>query len=191
MTLPRKPAFKRKNSEKLSSEVFPEKFRKKKQNGKKLMKNADSLTRRSGIDSKLTPLAIKTVRKAIRKSKGMLTHAADMLGVSYTALKNKIDSYPEIAEIYIEQMERNLDDTELRLINAAKKKYPWAIKYFLDNKGGERGYGKGLPSISGKISGGLFSSEEVGRLSVSEIRDLVDLIERAKKPIIDVEAKEV
>lgn len=190
MTLPRKPAFSRKSG-KMPSEAFPEKFRRNKQNGKKIMKKAESLVSRSGMSCTLTPQAIKVIRSAIRKSKGLLTHASDKLGISYTSLKHKIDAYPEIAEVYIEQMERNLDNVERRLLGAAVRKFPWAIKYYLDNKGGERGYGKGLPSVAGKVSGGVFSSDEAGRLSVSEIRELVDLIERAKRPIINVEAKEV
>lgn len=192
MTLPRKPAFSRKGKE-ISSEAFPQKFKRHKMNGKKIMKKAENLVYREGMSCKLSPKAIKAVRSAIRKSKGLLTHASDMLGISYTSLKSKIDAHPEIAEVYIEQMERNLDNVEKRLLGAAVRKFPWAIKYYLDNKGGERGYGKGLPSVAGKVSGGVFSSDEVGRLSISEIRDLVDLIERAKKPpeLINVEAKEV
>lgn len=166
--------------------TVPKKFIRKKKNGKKILKN--NIVKR-GFDHKLSKKCISATRRAIRMERGLLTHAADRLGISLSAIQARMAKYPRIAQAYEEQMERNLDDIQKNLMDAADERYPWAIKFYLQTQGRKRGFAEHVEHGGEiKLSGSVISKEEAGRLSVEEIRNLVDIINRAKKPPV-LEAK--
>ena len=162
--------------------VLP-KFTRTKKNGKKILKN--NLVKR-GSDHKLSKKCISATRRAIRLERGLLTHAADRLGISLTTLQKRMSKYYRIAEAYTEQMERNLDDIQKNLMDAADERYPWAIKFYLQTQGRKRGFAEHVEHGGEiKLSGSVISKEEAARLSVEEIRNLVDIINRAKQPVLE------
>ena len=163
--------------------TVPRKFTATKQNGKKILKH--NIEKR-GSDNRLSKKCIRATRSAIRLEKGLLTHAADSLGIRLSTLQNRISKYPIIAEAYEEQMERNLDNIQKNLMDAADERYPWAIKFYLEKQGRKRGFGEHVEHGGEiKFSGSIISKEEAARLSVSEIRELVNIINRAKQPILE------
>lgn len=159
------------------------KFRRTKQNGKKIAKH--NIEKR-GLDGKLSRKCINATRMAIRTERGLLTHASDKLGIKLTTLQQRISKYSSIAEAYTEQMERNLDDIQKNLMDAADERYPWAIKFYLQTQGRKRGFSEHVEHGGEiKLSGSIISKEEAARLSVEEIRELVNIINRAKQPILE------
>lgn len=163
--------------------TVPKKFVRTKKNGKKLLKH--NIVCRSS-DHKLSKKCIAATRRAIRIQRGLLTHAADSLGISLATLQKRISKYHRIAEAYTEQMERNLDDIQKNLMDAADERYPWAIKFYLQTQGRKRGFAEHVEHGGEiKLSGSVISKEEAARLSVEEIRKLVDIINRAKQPVLE------
>lgn len=139
-----------------------------------------------GSDHKLSKKCISATRRAIRLERGLLTHAADKLGISLATLQKRMSKYYRIAEAYTEQMERNLDDIQKNLMDAADERYPWAIKFYLQTQGRKRGFAEHVEHGGEiKLSGSVISKEEAARLSVEEIRNLVDIINRAKQPVLE------
>lgn len=159
------------------------KFRRTKQNGEKIIKYSMGPRR---PDGKLSRKCINATRLAIRTERGLLTHAADRLGIKLTSLQQRISKYYSIAEAYTEQMERNLDDIQKNLMDAADERYPWAIKFYLQTQGRKRGFSEHVEHGGEiKFSGSIISKEEAARLSVEEIRELVSIINRAKQPVLE------
>src|SRR3990167_6954721 len=162
--------------------TVPPKFIRKQLNGKKVMKHS---VEKRGIDNKLSLKCINTTRRAIRLERGLLTHASDRLGIGLAVLQRRISKNPAIAEAYTEQMERNLDDIQKNLMDAADDRYPWAIKFFLQTQGRKRGFGEHVEHGGEvKLSGSVISKEDAAKLSIEEIRELVAIINKAKQPDI-------
>lgn len=163
--------------------TVPKKFTRTIKNGKKLLKH--NMVKR-GSDHKLSKKCISATRRAIRLERGLLTHAADRLGISLNCIQSRISKYYRIAEAYTEQMERNLDDIQKNLMDAADERYPWAIKFYLQTQGRKRGFAEHVEHGGEiKLSGSVISKEEAARLSVEEIRELVSIINRAKTPVLE------
>lgn len=167
--------------------TVPKKFIRTKQNGKTLLKN--NIAQR-GSDHKLSSKCISATKLAIRSERGLLTHASDRLGIPLSNLRGRIAKYPAIADAYVEQMERNLDDIQKNLMDAADERYPWAIKFYLQTQGRKRGFAEHVEHGGEiKLSGSIISKEEAGRLSVDEIKELVSIINRAKQPVLEANFK--
>lgn len=80
--------------------------------------------------------------RALKATGGVYKDAADVLGCSPETIRTYVRKFPAI-ETALEQIEaENLDFAESELLAAVKGGKAWAIKYYLDNKGEVRGYGK-------------------------------------------------
>jgi hypothetical protein len=77
---------------------------------------------------------------ALRKSRGMVHKAADLLGCHHQTIYNYRDKYPAIKEAIEHERGLLLDLAESGLYDAVKKKSPWAIAFTLKTIGKERGY---------------------------------------------------
>jgi hypothetical protein len=89
-----------------------------------------------------------TVLRAIAGSGGIITHVAKALKLSWTGARNAIDRYPACKEALDSEREAICDVAENRLIEAINQGDAWAIRFFLNNKAKQRGYGWKNLSIS-------------------------------------------
>jgi len=78
--------------------------------------------------------------EAIRKTGGIKTAVAKMLGVSWSAVHKKIQRNKKLQKIMVEVDETILDVAETGLVRAIQKEERWAIELILKTKGKKRGY---------------------------------------------------
>lgn len=90
---------------------------------------------------------------ALRKANGFISVAAKKLGLSYTAVYQRVKNTPELQQIVDECKEATLDMAESRLISAIKDTQPWAICFYLKCQGKDRGYVE-KQIIDNQVSGG-------------------------------------
>ncbi len=97
------------------------------------------------------PRANRTVSdyaKALREAQGYISGAAQLLDVTPSAVYKAIDRHPSLRELQQMLVEDRrlpaLDMSEAKLMEAVCAGKAWAIKYFLNNQGAERGYGRKL-----------------------------------------------
>ena len=77
---------------------------------------------------------------AIKRTSGMLIHAAKVLGISRTSIYRYVSRYAAVKECLEEEREYFLDQAELALHDAISKGEPWAIKLLLLGPGKSRGF---------------------------------------------------
>lgn len=85
-------------------------------------------------------LKIKDIIKAVTDSKGMLSAAANKLGVDYSTLWRYSKKYPKVQEAITNQKESVTDMAELKLFKAIREGEAWAICFYLKTQGKNRGY---------------------------------------------------
>lgn len=78
--------------------------------------------------------------EALRYAQGMTTLAAKRLGCSYNTIMRYVREYPTVAAVLVEEREKQLDQTELRLIKAVNRDDLTAIIFYLKTLGKRRGY---------------------------------------------------
>ena len=82
----------------------------------------------------------KTVTKAILESRGLVSTAAQSLGVSRGTLYADLNKYPKAQEALDGAREYTLDKAESRLFDAMERGEAWAIRMVLMTLGRSRGY---------------------------------------------------
>lgn len=82
--------------------------------------------------------------EALKNSGGFKSPAALMLNVSQSSLHMRIKKSVILQEALLEITESRLDIAETQLMQLVDDGNFSAIKYYLDNQGNRRGYGKGL-----------------------------------------------
>lgn len=90
--------------------------------------------------AKKEKLKIKETIKAVKESKGMLSAAADKLGVDYTTLWRYSKKYPAVQEAIDNQREAVTDIAELKLFQSIRRGEAWAVCFYLKTQGKRRGY---------------------------------------------------
>lgn len=78
--------------------------------------------------------------EALTRSKGLLTVAADMLGVTKQAVSLMIEKHPEVKKARDDAAERVIDFAENRLYDQIADGNTVATIFFLKTKGRQRGY---------------------------------------------------
>lgn len=85
-------------------------------------------------------LTVEEVEAALKKSNGLITPAARLLGVSYAAVHNMLQAYPELKEIRDEARATTVDLAEMVLTEQITKKNMTAVIFALKTLGKDRGY---------------------------------------------------
>ncbi len=90
---------------------------------------------------------------ALRKTKGMTTKTAELLGCYYTTVQDYLNRYPELEQIRKEAHNTMGDEVELALYDlAVKDKNPTALIFLAKTKFSDRGYTERLDlNHSGKV----------------------------------------
>jgi predicted transcriptional regulator len=83
---------------------------------------------------------VDEVAQALRDSRGLVTHAAERLGISRVALSKRIKNHPSLQEVRDESREAMTDLAEHSLHTAIQTGESWAVLFYLKTQGRERGY---------------------------------------------------
>lgn len=148
---------------------------------KALTKNEDA--------AKLVPprRTVSDYAKALRQAQGYASIAAQILGVTPNAVQKSIQRHPSLRKLHQSLAEDRrlpaLDVGEAKLMEAVREGKSWAVRYFLDNQGAERGYGRRL-SLNGRLDAELTPGDPLAayRNMDPEQRQkrIAELLQRAK-----------
>ena len=105
---------------------------------KKVVKKGKTTDKNSRNKGEHTPLA--EVEVAIRSTGGFISQAAKVLGITRQSVWDRIERHPQLQEALKDVKETYLDLAESQLIRAMKLGERWAIKYYLNTQGKDRGY---------------------------------------------------
>lgn len=124
-------------------------------------------------------LTVDIVVKALRANAGIRAHAAEALGVDRSAITNFIHRHPEV-ETVLDQIEEELNDVaESGLMTAIRQGDVPAIKFRLERKARNRGYGRNL-EMTGPNQGPIQMQHEhrfdLSRLSADQLRALETIL---------------
>ena len=96
------------------------------------------------------------MEQALRQGAGIPSAAALILERAYghctaQTVRNYLHRYPKLRQMVEEVIEDNIDKAEAKLITAIHEGSDWAVKFYLETKGKNRGYTKrqeiaGVPS---------------------------------------------
>ncbi len=90
---------------------------------------------------------IKEVEQALITARGIVTVAAQNLGISRTALHRRIQRNKKLQKTKLQARETVIDLAEVKLYNAINSGKEWAIKYALSRLGKSRGYTERIETI--------------------------------------------
>ena len=86
---------------------------------------------------------MRQIERAIKGSNGLISTIAQRLSVCRQTVSEYLKKYPELNKPLLEETESVLDVVESKLMKKVQEDDFNAIRYYLDNKGKGRGYGKG------------------------------------------------
>ena len=93
-------------------------------------------------------LTVRQIERAIKGSNGLISTIAQRLSVCRQTVSEYLKKYPELNKPLAEETESVLDVVESKLMKKVQEDDFNAIRYYLDNKGKGRGYGKGGVVVS-------------------------------------------
>lgn len=82
----------------------------------------------------------KQIAEALQKAGGFVSHAAQQLGVTPSAVTNRVSRSEELKQILDDARYTHLDIAEVELLKAMKRGESWAVCFFLKCQGKGRGY---------------------------------------------------
>lgn len=77
---------------------------------------------------------------AIKKARGLLSAAAEALGVDRRTVYRAIERWPDLQAVVEEARERMTDLAEASLYQKVTAGEPWAVQFYLKTQGKHRGY---------------------------------------------------
>lgn len=88
---------------------------------------------------------LQHIAEALRKGAGIPSAAAGLLAPAYggctaQTVRNYMARYPQLRQVANEAVEVNLDLAETKLLSAINEGTDWAVKFYLETKGKNRGY---------------------------------------------------
>lgn len=93
------------------------------------------------------------IAEALRKTKGMVYVAADLIECSPNTIKSRLKKYAWLREVKDAAKEMTKDVTELKLFEAIQRGEPWAIQFYLKTQAKDRGYIEKIPQEhSGEVT---------------------------------------
>lgn len=109
-----------------------------------------------GQKRKQPNLKIKQIESALRKTHGLIAHAAEILNVSRPAIHDRIKRSPRLQEVMKEIEERLIDQSENVIYHHMSNKNLTAAIFHLKTKGKNRGWiERHENELSGKIDAPL------------------------------------
>ncbi len=112
--------------------------------------------------------------EALHKSGGFRSATAELLGVSRSAVSNRINRSEELQQIVYDIEESRLDLAETSLINSLKDGEPWAVQFYLKRKGQKRGYNeKQELEVSGTFAKPVMITMDEARERLRELEESI------------------
>ena len=99
--------------------------------------------------SRTPTVTIEQIAQALKATGGFITMAATKLNVTHSAVSQRVSKSKKLQKVITRIQAENLDLSESGLIKHLKDENLNAIKYYLSNKGRERGYGQNI-ELTGK-----------------------------------------
>ena len=87
-------------------------------------------------------MTIQRVAEALQETGGVKLQAAELLGVQRSVIAAMCQKHPQLEAVINDVTEAVIDLAEARLIENIRAGDLASIRYFLDNRGGARGYGR-------------------------------------------------
>lgn len=83
---------------------------------------------------------VEQIAAALRRTAGLASAAAELLHCPHSTVRNYMKRHPSLAAIADETAEAMLDLSESKLYAAINAGTDWAVKFYLETKGKNRGY---------------------------------------------------
>jgi len=100
--------------------------------------------------------------EALKRTKGIISRAAKLLGCDSTTVRLRVQKTPEIRAVQVEMRELLIDEAEGGLGEAVDNKESWAILHVTKTLGRNRGYSEKSEVVhSGDPDHPLFTSSTV------------------------------
>lgn len=80
------------------------------------------------------------IAEALKRTKGMVYVAADLLGCSPNTIKARLAKSAALADVLEQARGLTTDTAELKLVQAINAGEPWAVQFYLRTQARERGY---------------------------------------------------
>lgn len=96
-------------------------------------------------------LTERMMLRAIKDSHGILSIIARRCRASPTTVKKSLELYPIVKQAYLDECDRILDIAEDKVLASIMNNDITTAKWYLTNKGKERGYGRQDMSINNTI----------------------------------------
>ena len=125
----------------------------------------------------ITSYTDEEIKDALVQGKGYITRAARILGCSPQTISKQIKASVVLQEIVFGQESWRLDFVESKLMQACSKGNISAIKYYLNAKGRERGYGfqrQGPSTTTPIIINVECPNHETTTISITPTQDQID-----------------
>ena len=108
------------------------------------------------------------VAQAIKKSRGILTGAAQALGCSRQTVDNYIKKYKTVKDAYAEARETTIDFVETKLLKNIDSGDTTAMIFFLKTIGRNRGYMERVENRNYDIDLSKLTNEQLERVAAGE-----------------------
>jgi hypothetical protein len=127
-------------------------------------------------------LTVERVIEALRVSAGIRAIAAEKLQVHRSAITRFIQNNPEIEDVEAEIVEELADVAEAKLLEGIKRGDFPNVKFYLENKARNRGYGRNLELTGAKGQAIAVTAQpamDYSKLTVAELRQLEAIMAKA------------
>lgn len=98
-----------------------------------------------GRPRRFTP---QQVAEALRYSAGIIAGAAKLLHADRGTIASMLDQHPELRAAQVAARETTLDLVESKIVAAAGRGEPWALRFYAERMGRHRGWGLAAAHIS-------------------------------------------
>lgn len=127
--------------------------------------------------------------RALAMTGGYVSKAAEFLRIQHSSLAARIRGSQRLQEALHYINESMLDDAEEALVDEVRNRKAWAIKFFLENKGKDRGYGDKRTKQSILNNSGVVVIPQGGTLSDWMMAAGAQGVKRVTEDVFDAEVE--
>lgn len=125
-------------------------------------------------------ISVKQCEAALRSTGGIMVAAAEALGVGRMVVQRLVAKHHKLRVVIAEATDETNDIAEGQLMLAIKRGEGWAVKYWLDNRAQDRGFG--IRKLAFKDQDGQI---QIPAVLVTNPRMTVEEWEAAAQPLIE------
>ena len=95
---------------------------------------------KSGHNKKAPVYSDELIAKALERTGGLRSHAANLIGCTVGTICDRINKTPALQRVIVETQEKLLDAAEQGILKGCNRGKGWAVMFTLDRKGADRGW---------------------------------------------------